>query len=443
MRTSTKYLLLDRRVVDEVHNARLAVGQVTKHPRNPLFGEDKRWEPRFDNLYPNVIYDEKDRLYRCWYSAFVVDVATSTTPRATYPQVAYRPVEREMGVCYAVSEDGLAWSKPYLGLVEFEVGKANNLVLRGPHGAGIFRDSHAAEPQERYKMLYEHGPMCVRFSPDGLHWGEEVPCPSIGAPGDTHNNAFWCPELGRYVGITRLWEEQRIVGRTESPNFRQWTKAVEILRGDRENQTYAMLVFPHAGVYLGFVMVFRLGPNRVHCELAWSDDTVEWRRIDAGTPLIPNSDSEGAYDWGCVFAAAYPVLLYDEIRLYYGASNNIHDNWRDAFLALATLRPDGFAAYEPVDRGRPASIVTRPMSWPGGTLRLTADAEGGSVSVGILDDQGVEIAFGEPVRSNVTDAAVTLKGGPVPALAQKSVRLRFELIGAKLYAFSLEQGTIA
>ena len=131
------YLVLDSRIIDTTDNARLAVGVVKKHPANPLFREDKPWEPRFDNLYANVLYDEQDKRYTCWYSPFIVDKAVSDTPREKRSQVPYRPRGREMGVCYAVSKDGLTWEKPDLGLIEFNGSKANNLVVRGPHGAGM------------------------------------------------------------------------------------------------------------------------------------------------------------------------------------------------------------------------------------------------------------------------------------------------------------------
>ena len=61
---------------------------------------------------------------------------------------------------------------------------------------------------------------------------------------------------------------------------------------------------------------------------------------------------------GCAYAAALPVFLDDEIRLYYGASNGTHNGWRDGFLALATLRPDGFAGYQPADAAKPATVTT-------------------------------------------------------------------------------------
>jgi len=429
-----KYLVLDGRVVERADNARLAVGAVSKHRANPLFGEDKPWEPRFDNLYANVLHDAGEKLYKCWYSPFIVDKAVTRTPREKWAQVPYRPRGREMGVCYAVSTDGLKWRKPELGLVEFDGGKANNLVVRGPHGAGVFKDPRDADPARRYKMFYKGRGMCVRFSADGLRWGEEIRCAEIDARGDTHNNAFWWGERGKYVGITRLWAGQRLVGRTESADFRRWTKAVEVLRGDKENQTYAMPVFRHAGVWLGLAMIFRPRPNRVHCELTWSPDTVKWHRIDKGVPLIANSPKRGDYDWGCAYAAASPVVLDGEIRLYYGASNGTHNGWRDGFLALATLRPDGFAGYEPAEASKPAAVVTRPVLCSGRTVRITADARGGTVRVSLLDAGGKAVAAGGPIRDDVTDAPVKLRGGA--DLTGRRVRLKFELTKAKLYAFA-------
>ena len=67
------FLLLDDRVIERTENARLAVGQVTKSEHNPLFVEDRPWEVRFDNLYANVLYDKEEKLYKCWYSPFIVD----------------------------------------------------------------------------------------------------------------------------------------------------------------------------------------------------------------------------------------------------------------------------------------------------------------------------------------------------------------------------------
>jgi hypothetical protein len=435
-----KYLMLDSRVVEQAANARLRVGTVVKHPANPLFKEDRPWEVRFDNLYANILYDADEQLYKCWYSPFIRDVEDKP-PMSRWDKVPYQPRGREMGVCYATSKDGLKWEKPELGLVEFDGSTANNLVLRGPHGAGVFKDLDEEEPRRRYKMFYKgSGSMKVRFSPDGLCWDAERPAAGVNVPGDTHNNAFWSPELDRYVAVTRMREEQRLVARTESADFLAWTPAVEVLRGDVQNQTYAMPVFCYGDVYLGLVMILRRQDDRVHCELAWSPDSVTWHRVDQGNPLTPLAEEQGRYDWGCAYAAAYPVVMPDGgIRLYYGASNGRHTSWRDGFLALATLRPDGWAGYEPVDADLPATIQTGPLTCRGGTLRLTADAANGTVSVAVLDKDGKVVTRSKPMTGDVTGAAVPWQNDfALSQLAGTPVRLVFEIRRARVYSFSLD-----
>jgi hypothetical protein len=153
----TKYLVLDDRVVDRVENVQLRVGTVTKSPANPLFREDKPWEVRFDNVYPNIAYDAAAKRYECWYSPFIVDELTAGTPLAKRAEVKYHSTPtREMGLCYATSKDGLAWEKPLLELIEFGGSTSNNLVLRYSHGAGVFRDDAEKDPARRYKVFGGH-----------------------------------------------------------------------------------------------------------------------------------------------------------------------------------------------------------------------------------------------------------------------------------------------
>ena len=436
---SEKILLLDDRVIDRVENAVLRVGEVQKHPSNPLFGEDKPWEVRVDNMYPTVVFDEREGIYRCWYNTFMEDVDSW--------------FYAEMGLCYATSRDGLHWEKPELGVVEFNGNKANNLVARRLHGAGVFMDNAERDPARRFKMFCctgDHGPpvkgtdpravrnprkMGVAFSPDGWRWSEMKLCPEIGKWGDTHNNAMWAPEIGKYVGITRKWSGGRVVVRTESPDFIHWTEAAEVMQGEELAQTYSMPVFRYAGVYLGLVSIYNPKTGRVHCELARSPDTIKWTRIQPGTPLIPTSNRPGDYDWGCVYAGA-PVFEQNEIRLYYGASDLGHEDKRKGFLALATLRPDGFAGYEPEAPDQQATVVTRPITCTGKHLTLTADAQGGSITVSIVDEDGVMRLESEPIAGNVTDKLVSWKnGGSLKTHIGNKIRLRATIRNAKVYAF--------
>ena len=437
-----KYLALDSRIIDRKEGVRLSLGAVRKDPHNPLFIEDRPWEARFDNLYANVLFDEQEKTFKCWYNPFI-------------PAFTGMPARRDMGVCYAVSQDGLAWTKPELGIIEIGASTKNNLVGRGAHGTGVFRDSRDPDPARRYKMFFKAHPpglvypvpyrglsvpFAARFSPDGVHWSEDVELPGIDASGDTHNNAFWAPELNKYVGITRMrapgWG--RIVGRTESADFLHWTKAVEALRSLPEEsvhrQVYAMPVFRYANVYLGLAMMFDTDTGVVDCELTWSPDTVRWERVCPRTPLIPRGP-QGSYDSGCIFAAAYPISYQGELRLYYGGSNGTHGSRRDGFFCLARLRPDGFAGLEPAEPGTKGTVITQPLRCSGRQLRVSADAAGGSMRVGILDDDRFRLERCEPVRADVTDAPVRWRGGQslVP-LKGRDIRLQVELRSAKLYS---------
>lgn len=446
-----KYLVLDSRIVDRVERLRLAPGQVEKDRHNPLFLEDKPWETRFDNLYANVIWDEEEGLFKCWYSPFIVSDPEDKVPheeRSTTRYTSFTSPFREMAVCYATSRDGIVWDKPELGQFEFKGSTANNMVLRlgygapeDVHGAGIAKDPRDPDPGRRYKMFFKHGAhMAVAFSPDGLHWGAPIDCPEIQSRADTHNNAFWAPTLGKYVGISRAWDpvtRVRQVCRTESPDFIHWTRAEVVLQGlDRAHQVYAMITFPYAGTYLGLAMIFNSWTDLVHCELAWSPDTVTWHRVCPGTPLIPRGSDE-SHDWGCIYAAAYPIWRQDEIWLYYGGNNGRHTNWRDGSFCLAHLRPDGFAGYEPEQAGEAGALWTQAVACGSASLRVSADARGGSLRVALLDPAGRELASSEPIADNVTDSPVRWQAGnPLAGLVGQPVRLRFELRDAKLYSFS-------
>ena len=119
-----RFLMLDDRNIEESINTKLVLGNVIKHPENPLFVEDMPWEKRFDNLYGNIIFDEDDSLYKCWYSPFIVDYSAQgmTLEERQKPYDDNHP-NREMGICYAYSKDGIHWEKPNLGLVEYNGNK--------------------------------------------------------------------------------------------------------------------------------------------------------------------------------------------------------------------------------------------------------------------------------------------------------------------------------
>ncbi len=446
-----RYLLLDSRIISNIENAELTLGKVQKYAANPLFEEDKPWEKRFDNLYANVIYDEQEKIYKCWYSPFIIDISSKGMTLQQRKEIEYDPPDREMAICYATSKDGIKWVKPELGLVEYEGSKATNILWRGigdrgehwegPHGTGIFKDLRDPDPKRRYKAFLKAEILSVAFSADGIHWEPAITCPEADSAGDTHNNAFWAPTLGKYVGITREWGEPfgRQVARTSSKDFINWRKCEIVLEGLNENfQTYAMPVFYHGGIYLGLVAIHDQEADRVWTELTWSPDTITWHRVLPGTPLIPNSEKEGDYDWGCVYAAACPVFLKDEIRLYYGGSDGHHNIWRNGFFCLATLRPDGFAGYKQTESREPGTITTIPIICGNKMLQISADVESkGYVKVRLFDKRNKLLAESDTLNGSFSDKKVTWRDGfSLDQLAKKSAQIQFEFKDATIYSFS-------
>ena len=201
-----KYLFLDRRCLQPqgMENVRLVLAAAEKDTaNNPLFSEgffstpSLPWEARYDNAYPNVIYDPKYKKYRCYYTFCSKDEESTSTPRQERAKRDYRPMPtRIASLGYAESDDGVHWVKPSLGLVEFEGSRENNMLFRYAHGTGVFLDQEETNPAKRYKLVTKveypggHTYMAVNFSEDGVHWGEMIPWPRWNPPADSHNFKF-------------------------------------------------------------------------------------------------------------------------------------------------------------------------------------------------------------------------------------------------------------
>ncbi|MCU0875755.1 MAG: hypothetical protein MUE50_25765, partial [Pirellulaceae bacterium] len=88
------------------------------HPPQPqevVLITDKPWEGNTCAYY--TIFQDGE-LYRMYYRGSHYDTQTR---KPAHPEVA----------CYAESRDGIHWTKPELGLFEFQGSKANNIVWAG------------------------------------------------------------------------------------------------------------------------------------------------------------------------------------------------------------------------------------------------------------------------------------------------------------------------
>jgi hypothetical protein len=222
----------------------------------------------------------------------------------------------------------------------------------------------------------------AKFSADGIHWSDTVPMLGFTAQqGDTHNNAFFDERSGKYLWFTKLYLGERLVTRLESDDFLHWKSSGVVLRSSldegKQSQTYALTVFPYGSIYLGYLMMYHVGKDRtVDCELAWSHDSIHWQRVQPGTAFLKNG-AKDSYDGGTIYAqAGPPVVKEGRLQIYYGGSPTVHVGWkRNASLCLATLREDGFAGYEAINKNMPAVLTTSLLKPSDNPVKLTADGE--------------------------------------------------------------------
>jgi hypothetical protein len=473
----SKQLFVDDYLIDRVEDVTKKLNQPVKIAGKPLIEMvpegDPHWEAGMPISFSSVIYDQEQQLFKLWYSLHENGQSDEAAVLA-----------------YATSRDGIHWEKPRLALHEYRGTSENNVVLtRDALECGVFKDQHETDPAHRYKMLYKG--ICAASSPDGLHWhdyndGEKVIFHSPGH--DSQCVAYWDDALGKYVAIIRdrtgwikhvrpqlvadaeakrLWQRLwpktdrlrlpqdhtiRQVGQAESDDFVDWTPMRTIVAADEsdpvnQDEFYNMQVMPYGPLRIGLMTVFSYDDEycRGAVQLTYSRDGRTWHRAADRQLFLPLSDRPGAVDWGAIYPVQGPLVLGDEIWIYYVGSGVDHNQrlppGATGFpngIALAKLRLDGFVAVEADHAG---TVTTKPFTFIGQELHINADAGRGRVAVELLDAKGQLIpGFGlddaDVLERDAVRHTVTWQGASdVSPLNGRLVRLRFHVERAKLFSF--------
>jgi hypothetical protein len=86
--------------------------------------------------------------------------------------------------------------------------------------------------------------------------------------------------------------------------------------------------------------------------------------------------------------------------------------WRCGCLALAKLRPDGFAGYAVSDPSQAAYLITEERDFDGGAVRLSADVEGeDSIDVVALNEEQAQNGKGRTGQRNLHRNSASLGPG--------------------------------
>jgi hypothetical protein len=360
--------------------------------------------------------------------------------------------------CVAESEDGVHFTRPCLGLYEWQGSSDNNIVWQGAgtHNFTPLLDTNPAAPaDQRFKALASDGewPHCflVPFvSADGYRWQRlrEEPVITEGAF-DSQNLAFWDPLRGLYVEYHRGFRNGvRDIMTSTSPDFLNWTTPVWLDYGDAPAEhLYTNAITPYfraPQLYLGFPNRFLETRQKIagapggagvnDALLMCSRDMVHFERWREAF-LYPTLDPENWTDRNNYVAWGLVPLNEREIGLY--ATD--HYRHETACLVLYTLRTDGFASVTADMSG--GQLLTRPLTCTGDTLEVNyATSAAGSLRFELCDEggaayPGLTLADSEVLFGNELAHTVTWSGGSrLGHLAGRQVRLRVELQDADLYS---------
>ena len=468
---SRRELFVDDALVASLENARRILHRPT--PREVVLVHDEPWEGSGSGYH--TVFRDGDR-YRMYYKGWQLTVKDDIL----------RP--NPLVCCYAESRDGVRWTKPKLGLFEFNGSRENNIVLAsGIFGAldvdaghpAVFKDTNpGCRPSARYKAFFRsrspNGLLAFQSS-DGIHWKPVVERAVITKGAfDSQNLAFWDSARKEYRAYFRYFEDgRRDILTATSPDFVSWTDPVPLqYRGAPDEQLYTNQIKPYyraPHLLIGF-------PTR-YTDRGWSPSTealpeLAHRRLRAGANqrygtaiteallmssrdgltfdrwgeafLRPGPERRGTWNYGHQYVAWHAVETEsttegapNELSLYASESYWTGSSCR---VRRYTLRVDGFVSVRaPLVGGQ---LVTKPVVFDGNRLAINfSSSAAGGIRVALEDVSGepfdgFSLSDCHEVFGDSLNRTVAWRGsGDVSGLAGKPVRLRFELKDADLYSF--------
>ena len=408
-------------------------------PQEVVLVTDKPWEGNTSAYY--TIFQDGP-LYRMYYRGSHFD---EKTRKGTHAEVT----------CYAESQDGIHWTKPKLGLFEFDGSKQNNIVWTGigTHCFTPFKDDNPdCSAEARYKALSRGRPKGKRGlyafkSPDGIHWSLMAPEPVITTGAfDSQNLGFWDPHTCLYREYHRTFHNGvRAIMTGTSSDFVKWSEPVLLEYPDAPNEhlyTNAILSYDRAPhILIGFPTRFLpKEASRVEPVFMASRDGRTFHRwaeavIPEDAPQDRNGNRSNYMTWGLLQLPSNDreCSVYATEAYYTGP---------DSRVRRFTYRVDGFVSAQASSKG--GQLLTKPIVFAGSKLVVNfATAAEGSLRVEVQNADGQPISGlrltdcpaqrGDSVKHTVT----WKQHGNLASAASQPVRLLFELRDADLFSFQV------
>ena len=489
-----KHLFIDDHEVEAIDNLARKLHQPRKERANVVIRPEFRWENNGIQVRTSPVWLPDEHLFKMIYltRAEGMDPQVSLDPTGAVANT-------ESFACYATSQDGVNWEKPVLGLYDYPglnwrgtaVGGENNIIpsargmLQGP-----IHDPHDPDPGRRFKGLrYGDGELRSMSSADMLHW-ETLDIPSLPSQDESHltydeDSRLFIAAVKRAGPYGRSWHL------LTSDNFADWEEHGLIFHADQIDQengnarlqrifddpayltpvvnrpeewrtdVYNFPIFPYEGLFLATPVMHHWSgmhaplyenvDSRKSVELASSRNLRDWARVAGRAPFLelsPVSDGE-TYDTGQILITNRPLRRNNELWFYYMGfryryllvEEVLNRRYLDASaLCLARLRLDGFVSLKGgVEWG---SVLTRPLVVNGKELRINTDSWRGRVLTEVLDAAGGQPLEGftkddciPAIVDNVDEPVCWRNGRDLSDLAGQTIRLRFHLWQAELYAY--------
>lgn len=418
-------------------------GDVHQQLQRPTPGEvvlvtDESWEGNTSAYY--TIFQDDDR-YRMYY-------------RGSHSGKGNGNAEHPEFTCYAESTDGIHWTKPDLGIVEFNGSKHNNIILDGlgVHCFVAFKDTNPeCPPESKYKGISrgdgvgKHG-LYVFESADGVHWSLIVGHPVItNGAFDSQNVAIWDSFLKRYVDYHRSFiDGKRSIVTSHSQDYVNWTDPVPLNYPGapvQELYTNAISLYPRADhIHIGFPSRYLPKEGqRVEPLFMSSRDGIRFHRWDE--PVIPGTAPKDRMGNRSNYMAYGLVSLPDNDREWSVYATEAYYEGPDSRLRRFTYRVDGFVSVHAGVEG--GELLTKPLTFSGEWLELNfATHDAGQIRVSLESPSGEILAQSELLTGDEIAHPVQWQAGTdLQAFQGRTVRLRFSMKNADLYSIRFGSAT--
>jgi len=446
----------------------------------PILEREFPWE-QGQLAWAQVMEDEGR--YRMWYG------------------VILREDSKQELLCYAESDDGLAWTKPKLGIVKFEGGKDNNIVFDGPGAVhfSITRCPHEP-PEKRYRCMYFkawfegepgeeldsdeghrrldvqnaakpgeetppvslHGKMLGMDSPDGLRW-TTIEKPILDEWHDTHNICTYDEAAGLYRAYLRgFYGGRRAISYSETKDFENWPPSRLIHHHnssdgpDESLYTNCYTRYPgRPDIHLLFPAIYHQSTDSVYGQLAVSGNGVNWSRLSR-QPIVPsghpgNPDEcsvypepdllrfrkDGKFRMPCHISGRYHNEWYNEALR--GKEENSFYRWAEwPEDRLAGMHASGDGQFTIARQACGDRLIANYRTEPGGWVRFELVDRLVWPPQPFPGLEGYRLEDMQPLTGDETHALVTWNGShDLSALKGKPVAIRVRLHKATLFSTTM------